>query len=229
MELTTEQLKIRNNALKIAKFEGYEVEEDSIYGNIFYSDDNERTAIDTGYHNSWEWIMTVVYQCLLITEDREWHEWDISIAETLRSVDIKIVYDEVLKFIEFCNKENVKVYFQPEFVDDLYPTDKDDIEIHSFEVYKSRTEAQRDFPNYKIQVYTGSQIEEPTYRDEDVVVEQKESNYRVIAEVTTYCYLDVKAKSEEEAMQIGDEADGGEFVSSSDDGEWKIVEAIKQN
>ena len=58
--LTKEQTIIRDNALLIANFEGYETENESTYGSIFYSEDNQRTAIDTAYHNDWNWLMAVV-------------------------------------------------------------------------------------------------------------------------------------------------------------------------
>ena len=48
--------------------------------------------------------------------------------------------------------------------------------------------------------------------------------YRVWASYSTDCYLDVEADSKEEAEQIAEEADGGDFIScdSFDDGDWHI-------
>jgi len=38
-------------------------------------------------------------------------------------------------------------------------------------------------------------------------------NFRVIAAVTTYCYLDVRAKDDEEAKRIAQETDGGDYYT----------------
>lgn len=224
MELSVEQLKVRANALKIAKFEGYDVNKDSLYGDIYYSDDNERTAIDTAYHTSWEWLMPVVAQCITIASESEMHDWEASLGESLTSVTINVVLKEVLEFIDFYNKEiNLPVYFQPEFVNDEYPEDKDGIEIHSFEVYKSKTEAQKDFPNHKIQMYVGEQIEEPTYRDADLTEKVlPKKKFRVWATMTESLYLDVEATSKEEAEEIGENADGGDFISDEGSAAWNI-------
>lgn len=54
----------------------------------------------------------------------------------------------------------------------------------------------------------------------------KKKTYRVWAECISYCYLDVEAESEEEAKDIADEADGGDFMPTPD-GEWHITEAIE--
>ncbi len=48
--------------------------------------------------------------------------------------------------------------------------------------------------------------------------------YRVWAKMTTYSYIEVEAESEDEAMGIAKEIDGGEFITS-DDGEWEIDKA----
>jgi hypothetical protein len=55
------------------------------------------------YKVSWDWLMPVVEKCLILTCDNDWHEWDLSIAETLRAVDKKTVYEEVVEFIKFYN------------------------------------------------------------------------------------------------------------------------------
>ena len=54
----------------------------------------------------------------------------------------------------------------------------------------------------------------------------KKQNYRVYAEVSTRCYLDVEASSEEEALQIGEDADGGDFISEEDTGDWSVYQAV---
>ena len=47
--------------------------------------------------------------------------------------------------------------------------------------------------------------------------------YRVWAKVTDYCYLDVEATSESEAVAIAEEADGGDFSTSYSQGDWEIL------
>lgn len=51
--------------------------------------------------------------------------------------------------------------------------------------------------------------------------------FRVFAEVTTSCYLDVEAETEEEALAIGQDADGGEFTTQDDDGYWDVYSAVE--
>jgi len=53
------------------------------------------------------------------------------------------------------------------------------------------------------------------------------SKFRVYAEVTTRCYIDVDAESEEQALAIGEDTDGGDFISEEDTGDWKVYQATK--
>ena len=52
------------------------------------------------------------------------------------------------------------------------------------------------------------------------------AKYRVWAESISYVYLDVEANSEDEALQIADDADGGEFTDSGQ-GAWEMGEAFE--
>ena len=54
--------------------------------------------------------------------------------------------------------------------------------------------------------------------------------YRVQAEMISYCYLDVEALNEEEANQIAEDTDGGDFSSDDDpfNGEWNILKSLTQ-
>ena len=54
--------------------------------------------------------------------------------------------------------------------------------------------------------------------------------YRVHAKSISYVYLDVEADSEEQALEIADRADGGEFTDSGF-GDWvmDLVELIDGN
>lgn len=126
MKLTEQQKEIRANALLLAEFEGYEVDKDSHYGNIFYSEDNERTAIDTAYHNSWHWLMGVVKKI-----DDIFHTWHVKSNDgdetlekwyeayphfhlnysedtTFVSSQISDVYKEVVEFVNWFNENNAK-------------------------------------------------------------------------------------------------------------------------
>lgn len=49
--------------------------------------------------------------------------------------------------------------------------------------------------------------------------------YRVWAESISYVYLEVEANSEDEALQIAEDADGGEFTDSGN-GDWKMGNAF---
>ncbi len=57
--------------------------------------------------------------------------------------------------------------------------------------------------------------------------EYKMAKFRVWAECITDCYLDVEAKSEEEALNIAAETDGGEFITddSYGSGDWRVTHA----
>ena len=93
---------IIKNEILIAQFEGFEAVDNGGYGNIFYSEDNERTAIDTSYHSSWDWLMPVMEECLckLNMDDRHYH----AIHDALWSIKIENTYKEVVKFIKFYNE-----------------------------------------------------------------------------------------------------------------------------
>ena len=53
--------------------------------------------------------------------------------------------------------------------------------------------------------------------------------YRVFAKITTFCYIDVEADSQLEALQVGYKTDGGDFTTEEgqDDGIWDIYDAKK--
>lgn len=52
--------------------------------------------------------------------------------------------------------------------------------------------------------------------------------YRVLAECTTYYYLDVEADNKDEALEKAEETDGGEFCWDTD-GSWYITDALPIN
>lgn len=56
--------------------------------------------------------------------------------------------------------------------------------------------------------------------------------YRVWAEMISDVYIDIEADSPEEAYDIADNADGGDFIESATGGEWRmspIVEELDEN
>lgn len=52
--------------------------------------------------------------------------------------------------------------------------------------------------------------------------------YRVLATMETDLYLDVEADSREEAMEIGENTDGGDFIEfqGPGSGSWNIYDAL---
>lgn len=52
------------------------------------------------------------------------------------------------------------------------------------------------------------------------------AKYRVWAECISDVYLDVEAESEEEAFEIAEESDGGEWIEDATGGEFKIGSTI---
>jgi hypothetical protein len=102
---TTLDDRIKNNAMLIAKFEGYKVDDQSTYGAIYYSEDNERTAIDTAYHTDWNWLMPVVTLCIPITDDIHTDvDWYTALVDGLITQDIEQTYNTVVEIIKQFNK-----------------------------------------------------------------------------------------------------------------------------
>jgi len=52
------------------------------------------------------------------------------------------------------------------------------------------------------------------------------AKYRVWAKMTSYSFLDVEAESEQEALEIAEDADGGEFITT-EDGDWELLPDVK--
>jgi hypothetical protein len=51
----------------------------------------------------------------------------------------------------------------------------------------------------------------------------KKKTFRVYAKVITYCYIDIDAKTKEEAEDIAMDTDGGDFVNQDESGGDFIV------
>lgn len=52
--------------------------------------------------------------------------------------------------------------------------------------------------------------------------------YKVVAKMSTYCYVYVDANSNSEAIEIASEMDGSDFIPMEQGtvGDWEITEAI---
>lgn len=46
--------------------------------------------------------------------------------------------------------------------------------------------------------------------------------FRLHGKVTTYCHLDVQAQTLEEAHDLGEKADAGDFITEDEGGQWEI-------
>ena len=63
-----------------------------------------------------------------------------------------------------------------------------------------------------------------THAEAQAVIDKmpKLKTYRITASITTYCYANVEAASEEEAYEIAQGMDGGEFTTDPMRGDWSI-------
>lgn len=52
-------------------------------------------------------------------------------------------------------------------------------------------------------------------------------SFKVWAKYTSYCYLDVEAEDADEAMEIAEETDGGEYTPTPE-GDWEIIEVLEE-
>lgn len=55
----------------------------------------------------------------------------------------------------------------------------------------------------------------------------EKNTYRVVAKVTTYCFLEVVAETEQNAIEIAEKTDGGDFISQENEGEFEIISVTK--
>lgn len=55
---------------------------------------------------------------------------------------------------------------------------------------------------------------------------KKKKMYRVLCTMETDLYLDVEASSREEAMEIAEATDGGEFIEDGS-GDWNVYDAVE--
>ena len=47
--------------------------------------------------------------------------------------------------------------------------------------------------------------------------------YRVMAVMTSYCYIEIEAESKKDAFDIAQDTDGGDFIEENPlDGDWSI-------
>jgi len=57
---------------------------------------------------------------------------------------------------------------------------------------------------------------------------KKKKRFKVQAEVITYCYVVVEADSAEEANEIADGMDGGDFITKEKGGDFNILTTLTQ-
>jgi hypothetical protein len=50
--------------------------------------------------------------------------------------------------------------------------------------------------------------------------------YKILASYTTYCHLEIEAENEDEAREMGYQADGGDF-DISEYGDWNIDDVVE--
>jgi hypothetical protein len=80
----------------IAEFMGYEVKHNKCYSPKY----NDGTIAPMQFHSSWDWLMPVIEKCVRTGDDTD--KWD-NIFNTLTTLSIKEVYEEVVEFIEDYN------------------------------------------------------------------------------------------------------------------------------
>lgn len=62
---------------------------------------------------------------------------------------------------------------------------------------------------------------------EELILKPYLKKFRVFAEVSNRCYIDVNATTEDEAMALAENIDGGDFISDEQSGDWKVYQATK--
>ena len=82
----------------IAEFMGIPSYKQGRYLMFEYADNNHRTEQDLAYHNSWDWLMPVVVECLT-TGDRQ----HFVINDALLTCNIEEVHKAVVEFIKEYN------------------------------------------------------------------------------------------------------------------------------
>jgi hypothetical protein len=62
---------------------------------------------------------------------------------------------------------------------------------------------------------------------EELKLKPRVRKFRVFAEISNRCYIDVEARTEDEARAKAEDIDGGEFIYDEDSGDWDIIKATK--
>ena len=88
---------MKDNKL-IAEFMGYTDKNKKI--KEIYSQEAEVKSFS--YHTSWDWLMPVVQKCFDTQQPEEGQHYFIN--ESLLTMDIEVVYDRVVEFINEYNK-----------------------------------------------------------------------------------------------------------------------------
>ena len=59
------------------------------------------------FHSSWDWLMPVIYKCLLICHNNMFNEWEESFADKFCLCELDALYNEVIEFITWCNENKI--------------------------------------------------------------------------------------------------------------------------
>ena len=83
-----------NNNKLIAEFMEYEVKHGKCYSPKY----NDGTIAPMQFDRSWDWLMPVVQKCFDTQQPSEGQHYFIN--ESLLTMDIEVVYDRVVEFIQ---------------------------------------------------------------------------------------------------------------------------------
>jgi len=109
---------IENNTL-IAEFMGMKIIDDGITKHFYYQSpeftNGNRTpqpkskcviAVNNIYNTSWDWLMPVVSKLTSLSVFHNDYDENESFWETYNQIDLKEIYEEVVKFIKWFNTQN---------------------------------------------------------------------------------------------------------------------------
>lgn len=57
------------------------------------------------FHDSWDWLMPVVHNCIKYCHDNMLEEWEQSFSDKFMTCDIMVLFNEVVKFIKWYNTQ----------------------------------------------------------------------------------------------------------------------------
>lgn len=90
---------------------------------------------------------------------------DIGLFEAQNQIDE--LFNPKSKVIDL---NSIPIYYQPDFGDDDTLVTPDGTELWSYYVYASKERAQKDFPDRKILEFSGDDIEDPYFIDDEPIL-----------------------------------------------------------